>query len=236
MRFLRHLAGMLAAFASPLLAQGSCLHPLAPIPGFEVRLLDRKLPLEITFGNKVESHDLPIWLFMPRSGEQQADINPFTVPNELAGGTALLPPPIEGFGLKALLLPVRENLVFGNGQVAMIEVPVFIYYRKFPLNLPAGEVRAAPATGTPGSSTEVADKAAETGEAKALEEARRELAQMCAQLAELKQEFTAFIRILPDGTAREQLKILIAKMASLGLSLDGRVAYNPDGTIDTNIK
>ncbi|HKB91722.1 MAG TPA: hypothetical protein VKC60_14485, partial [Opitutaceae bacterium] len=121
----------------------------------------------------------------------------------------------------------RENILLSDGQVAVVEVPVFIYFSKIP-------PRAAIASRS-AKSNSPSEKEAAMVDAKALEETKRELARLRNQLAVLKQEFAAFTEILPDGTAREHLKVLIAKMAALGGPNPALVAYNPDGTVDTNI-
>jgi hypothetical protein len=104
--------------------------PLDPIAGFELRLLDKKFPIQITAGGKTEKHGAPVWVFMPEAGRAQAPLDDITQPADLDGGTTLLPVPPDGFGLRALKLPIRESFILADGRQAIVEIPVFIYFRR----------------------------------------------------------------------------------------------------------
>jgi hypothetical protein len=104
--------------------------PLDPIDGFELRLLDKKFPLQITTGGKTEEHDVPVWVFMPEADRTQAPLDDITQPTDLDGGTTLLPAPPDGFGLRALKLPIRESFILADGRQAIVEIPVFVYFRR----------------------------------------------------------------------------------------------------------
>jgi hypothetical protein len=104
--------------------------PLDPIDGFELRLLDKKFPLQITAGGKTEEHDVPVWVFMPEADRAQAPLDDITQPTDLDGGTTLLPAPPDGFGLRALKLPIRESFILADGRQAIVEIPVFVYFRR----------------------------------------------------------------------------------------------------------
>jgi hypothetical protein len=104
--------------------------PLDPIAGFELRLLDKKFPIQITAGGKTEKHGAPVWVFMPEAGRAQAPLDDITQPADLDGGTTLLPAPPDGFGLRALKLPIRESFILADGRQAIVEIPVFIYFRR----------------------------------------------------------------------------------------------------------
>ncbi len=104
--------------------------PLDPIAGFELRLLDKKFPIQITAGGKTEEHGAPVWVFMPEAGRAQAPLDDITQPADLAGGTTLLPAPPDGFGLRALKLPIRESFILADGRQAIVEIPVFVYFRR----------------------------------------------------------------------------------------------------------
>jgi hypothetical protein len=104
--------------------------PLDPIDGFELRLLDKKFPLRITTGGKTEEHDVPVWVFMPETDRAQAPLDDITQPTDLDGGTTLLPAPPDGFGLRALKLPIRESFILADGRQAIVEIPVFVYFRR----------------------------------------------------------------------------------------------------------
>ena len=104
--------------------------PLDPIEGFELRLLDKKFPVQITAGGKTEVHGAPVWVFMPEAGRAQASLDDITQPTDLDGGTTLLPAPPDGFGLRALKLPIRESFILADGRQAIVEIPVFIYFRR----------------------------------------------------------------------------------------------------------
>jgi hypothetical protein len=104
--------------------------PLDPIDGFELRLLDRKFPIQLTAGGKTEVHGAPVWVFMPEAGRAQAPLDPITQPTDLDGGTTMLPAPPDGFGLRALKLPIRESFILADGRQALIEIPVFVYFRR----------------------------------------------------------------------------------------------------------
>jgi hypothetical protein len=124
----------------PLLLSGAALTstgiareraaPLDPIDGFELRLLDKKFPIQITAGGKTEVHGVPVWVFMPEAGRVQAPLDDLTQPADLDGGTTLLPAPPDGFGLRALKLPIRESFILADGRQAMVEIPVFVYFRR----------------------------------------------------------------------------------------------------------
>jgi hypothetical protein len=104
--------------------------PLDPLAGFELRLLDKKFPIQITAGGKTEVHGAPVWVFMPELGRVQAPLDDITQPTELDGGTTLLPAPPGGFGLRALKLPIRESFILADGRQAIVEIPVFVYFRR----------------------------------------------------------------------------------------------------------
>jgi hypothetical protein len=104
--------------------------PLDPIAGFELRLLDKKFAIQITAGGKTEKHGAPVWVFMPEAGRAQAPLDDITQPADLDGGTTLLPGPPDGFGLRALKLPIRESFILADGRQAIFEIPVFIYFRR----------------------------------------------------------------------------------------------------------
>ncbi|HXB02487.1 MAG TPA: hypothetical protein VNV15_06685 [Opitutaceae bacterium] len=104
--------------------------PLDPIDGFELRLLDKKFPVQITAGGKTEVHGAPVWVFMPEAGRAQAPLEDITQPTDLDGGTTLLSAPPDGFGLRALKLPIRESFILADGRQAIVEIPVFIYFRR----------------------------------------------------------------------------------------------------------
>jgi len=104
--------------------------PLDPIEGFELRLLDEKFPIQITAGGKTEVRDIPVWVFMPEAGRAQAPLDDITQPADLDGGITLLPAPPDGFGLRALKLPIRESFSLADGRQAMVEIPVFVYFRR----------------------------------------------------------------------------------------------------------
>jgi hypothetical protein len=104
--------------------------PLDPIDGFELRLLDKKFPVQITAGGKTEVHGAPVWVFMPEAGRTQAPLDDITQPMDLDGGTTLLSAPPDGFGLRALKLPIRESFILADGRQAIVEIPVFIYFRR----------------------------------------------------------------------------------------------------------
>jgi hypothetical protein len=104
--------------------------PLDPIDGFELRLLDKKFPIQITAGGKTEVHGAPVWVFMPEAGRAQAPLDDITQPTDLDGGITLLPAPPDGFGLRALKLPIRESFILADGQQAIVEIPVFVYFRR----------------------------------------------------------------------------------------------------------
>jgi hypothetical protein len=125
-----------AALVSAGLAQERTA-PLDPIDGFELRLLDKKFPVQITAGGKTEAHGAPVWVFMPEAGRVQAPLDDITQPTDLDGGTALLSAPPDGFGLRALKLPIRESFILADGRQAIVEIPVFVYFRRV-------EVRAQP--------------------------------------------------------------------------------------------
>ena len=103
---------------------------LDPIAGFELRLLDKKFPIQITAGGKTEVHGAPVWVFMPEAGRVQAPLDDITQQMDLDGGTTLLPAPPDGFGLRALKLPIRESFILADGRQAMVEIPVFVYFRR----------------------------------------------------------------------------------------------------------
>jgi hypothetical protein len=130
-----------AMFAASALAAGGFARersaPLDPIAGFELRLLDKKFPVQITTGGKIEEHGTPVWVFMPEAGLAQAPLDGITLPADLDGGTTLLPAPPDGFGLRALKLPIRESFILTDGRQAIVEIPVFVYFRRV-------EVRAQP--------------------------------------------------------------------------------------------
>jgi hypothetical protein len=104
--------------------------PLDPIDGFELRLLDKKFPIQITAGRKTEVHGAPVWVFMPEAGRAQAPLDDITQPADLDGGATWLPAPPDGFGLRALKLPIRESFILADGRQAMVEIPVFVYFRR----------------------------------------------------------------------------------------------------------
>jgi hypothetical protein len=104
--------------------------PLDPIAGFELRLLDKKFPIQITAGGKTEEHGAPVWVFMPEAGRAQALLDDITQPADLDAGITLLPAPPDGFGLRALKLPIRESFLLADGRQAIVEIPVFIYFRR----------------------------------------------------------------------------------------------------------
>jgi hypothetical protein len=104
--------------------------PLDPIDGFELRLLDKKFTIQITAGGKTEVHGAPVWVFMPEAGRVQAPLDDITQPADLDGGTNLLPAPPDGFGLRALRLPIRESFILADGRQAIVEIPVFVYFRR----------------------------------------------------------------------------------------------------------
>jgi hypothetical protein len=104
--------------------------PLDPIAGFELRLLDKKFPIQITAGGKTEEHGAPVWVFMPEAGRAQVSLDDITQPADLDAGTTLLPAPPDGFGLRALKLPIRESFLLADGRQAIVEIPVFIYFRR----------------------------------------------------------------------------------------------------------
>jgi hypothetical protein len=104
--------------------------PLDPIAGFELRLLDKKFPIQITAGGITEEHGAPVWVFMPEAGRAQALLDDITQPADLDDGTILLPAPPDGFGLRALKLPIRESFLLADGRQAIVEIPVFIYFRR----------------------------------------------------------------------------------------------------------
>jgi hypothetical protein len=104
--------------------------PLDPIAGFELRLLDKRFPIQITAGGKTEVHGAPVWVFMPEAGQTQAPLDDITQPMDLDGGITLLPAPPDGFGLRALKLPIRESFILADGRQAIVEIPVFVYFRR----------------------------------------------------------------------------------------------------------
>jgi hypothetical protein len=104
--------------------------PLDPIDGFELRLLDKKFPVQITAGGKTEVHGAPVWVFMPEAGRAQAPLDDITQPTDLDGGATLLSAPPDGFGLRALKLPIRESFILADGRQAIVEIPVFVYFRR----------------------------------------------------------------------------------------------------------
>jgi hypothetical protein len=104
--------------------------PLDPIDGFELRLLDKKFPIQIKAGGKTEVHGVPVWVFMPEAGRAQAPLDDIIQPTDLDGGTTLLPAPPDGFGLRALKLPIRESFILADGRQAIVEIPVFVYFRR----------------------------------------------------------------------------------------------------------
>lgn len=220
----RHfLIVLLLAAAGAASAQPSSATALSPIPGFELRVLNRKVPLQIAVGEHVETRELTIWVHMPKRGEVPADVDEVTVPDDLSGGTTVLPPPVAGFGLRALRAPYRETFTLSNGRVVVIDAPVFIYYPK----VPAGAALVAtPSTPPPAKLQQQADP--EAGLAK-------QYASMWRELRQLKDQFADVLSIIPDGTAKERLRELSGKLASFTSRYDTSFAYNPDGSVDKNI-
>src|SRR5579862_4114025 len=94
--------------------------PLDPLSGFELRLLDKKFPVQIKIGDKTEECDAPVWVYMPEKGVPQAPLDDLTQPDDLIAGTALLPAPPDGFGLRAMKLPIRESFVLADGRPVIV--------------------------------------------------------------------------------------------------------------------
>jgi hypothetical protein len=197
--------------------------PLDPVTGFELRLLDKKFPVQITAGGKTEEHDAPIWVFMPEQGLPQASLDALTQPADMDGGTAILPAPPDGFGLRAMKLPIRESFVLADGRQVIVEIPVFIYFRRVEARLPT-EAAVDPPEPHPNPS-EAADKIS-----------KAEVDALRAQLVDLHEQFSTLIPLLDEGTAKDRLKILVQHLGDLTTSHDTKVAYNQDGSIDYNLK
>ena len=200
--------------------------PLDPISGFELRLLDKKFPVEITAGGKTEQHDAPIWVFMPETGQVQAPLGDITQPADLDGGTTFLPAPPDGFGLRALKLPIRESFILADGRQAIVEIPVFVYFRRV-------EAKAQPSELTPALSALVASVPEQTSTVKTdpAGKATAGLEHLRGELLEIQRQLSAIILLMDDGPARTQSKILVRQLDGITTTHEGRANDNPDGLI-----
>ncbi|HXA14993.1 MAG TPA: hypothetical protein VNW23_07680 [Opitutaceae bacterium] len=205
--------------------------PLDPIAGFELRLLDKKFPVQITAGGKTEEHAAPVWVFMPEAGLAQAPLDDITQPADLDGGTTLLPAPPDGFGLRALKWPIRESFILADGRQAIVEIPVFVYFRRV-------EAQLQPMDPAPGLSTLLvtASNQSPTAAIAPAQDAKVELDRLRSELAEIHRQFSSIVPAVTDGTAKERLKTLVQQLGELTAPHDDRVGYSPDVSIDYNIK
>jgi hypothetical protein len=197
---------------------------LTQIPGFELKVLDRKLPLQIAVGDQIETREIAIWVHMPKKGDVPSNVEDLTMPDDLSGGTTVLPPPGPGFGLRALRSPYRESFTLRNGRLVLIDAPVFIYYPKVPL---AATLFAK----APEQPPAVLQQQGDSQEALAL----KRYAEMFKELRQLKNQFADVMSIIPDGTAKERLRDLSGKLTALTARYDTSFAYNPDGSVDKNV-
>src|SRR5580704_15713532 len=154
--------------------------PLDPIAGFELRLLDKKFPVQITAGGRSEEHEVPVWIFMPEAGLAQAPLDDITQAADLDGGTTLLPAPPRGFGLRALKLPIRESFFLADGRQAMVEIPVFVYFRRVGVRMQRPDI--PPDSSTPVTSVSGQNSAVKLAPAR---EAKAELGRLRSELAEI---------------------------------------------------
>jgi hypothetical protein len=205
--------------------------PLDPIAGFELRLLDKKFPIQITAGGKTEEHAAPVWVFMPEAGLAQAPLDDITQPADLEGGTTLLPAPPDGFGLRALKLPIRESFILADGRQAIVEIPVFVYFRRV-------EVQLQPMGSAPDLSNPLvpASNQSPTAAIAPAQDAKVELDRLRSELAEIHGQFSSMVPLMAEGTAKERLKTLVQQLGELNAAHDDRGGYRPDVSIDYNIK
>jgi len=203
--------------------------PLDPIAGFELRLLDKKFPVQITAGGKTEEHDVPVWVFMPEAGLAQGQIDDMTQPADLDGGTTLLPAPPGGFGLRALKLPIRESFILADGQQAIVEIPVFVYFRRV-------EGRRQRPDGLADSSTPATSGSDQNSTANLApaREAKAELDQLRSELAEIHRQFSAMVTLMDDSPAKARLKVLVQQLGGIAAAPDGPAGYSPDGTTSSH--
>ncbi len=181
--------------------------PLDPIAGFELRLLDRKLPIQITAGGKTEEHNAPVWVFMPEAGLAQAPLDDITQPTDLDGGTTLLPAPPDGFGLRALKRSIRENFLLADGRQAVVEIPVFVYFRRVEAWAQLPAVSSIPVTPVTDQNPDATP--APVGDVKA------ELEQFRSELVEIHRQFSAIIPVMDDSPVKVRLKILVEQLGGM---------------------
>jgi hypothetical protein len=202
--------------------------PLDPIAGFELRLLDKKFPVQITADKKTEVHRAPVWVFMPEAGRAQAPLDDITQPADLDGGTTLLPAPPDGFGLRALKLPIRESFILADGRQAIVEIPVFVYFRRVGVqaqlsDLPADSLTVAIPVADPNRIATPAPAG----------EARTEPDQFRNELAGIYRQFFALAAIMDDSPARARLEILVRQLGNIVAAHDVRAGYTPDISLIT---
>jgi hypothetical protein len=229
MRVAKWIPVMLAAAA--LAASGLTQDrsaPLDPIAGFELRLLDKKFPVQITAGGKTEEHGAPVWVFMPQAGLAQAPLDDITQPADLDGGTTLLPAPPDGFGLRALKLPIRESFILADGWQAIVEIPVFVYFRRVEVKVQSLDAARNSSSGVvPGSDQKAPPTLAPAWEAEA------ELNQLRSELAEVHRQFSAIVPSLDGCPAKVRLKNLVQQLSETAEANGIRDGYGPDGSMIT---
>jgi hypothetical protein len=201
--------------------------PLDAIPGFELRLLDKKFPVEITAGGITEVHGAPIWIFMPEAGRAQSSLEDICQTADLDNGAAFLPPPPDGFGLRALKLPIRESFMAANGRQAIVEMPVFVYFRRI-------ESRGRSMdSGT--ASTIAAEPSAEVSSIESelpAVEAKSELDRLRAAMTDVRGQLMAVAAFLSDGEAKARLENIIQRLGSVISVRGDSTDYNPAASID----
>jgi hypothetical protein len=205
--------------------------PLDPIPGFELRLLDKKFPVQITAGGKIEEHAVPVWVFMPEAGLAQAALDDITQPADLDGGTTLLPAPPDGFGLRALKLPIRESFILADGRQAIVEMPVFVYFRRV-------EAQVQPLDSTPVALTLPPPEPGQNSTASMLPgaDAKAEMDQLRSELVEIHRQFSALVPLMDDSVAGVRLKILIRQLGKMTAAHGNPAGDIPDDSINRDLK
>ncbi|MGA3007134.1 MAG: hypothetical protein ABSE59_04510 [Opitutaceae bacterium] len=215
------------AISAPVGFAGERSAPLDPIAGFELRLLDKKFPVQITVGGKTETHGAPVWIFMPETGLVQAPLDAITQPADLDGGTTLLPAPPDGFGLRALNLPIRERFILADGREAIVEIPVFVYFRRVETLTPEPVSAAQTISGAGDDSALKKDPATE---------AKAELDQLRGELVEFHRQFSALVPLMGDDLARARLTNLVRQLGSVVAAESGRADGKPEESNDGPIK
>jgi hypothetical protein len=196
------------------------------IPGFELRLLDKTIPLELTVQGRPEMHQIPIWVEMPKAGEPQANIRDLMSGDDLDFGTKVLPAPPDGFCLRTLRTPHRKTLTLGNGQLAVIETPVFIYFSKSSL---AGASSSATSDDPVVPLTTPANAAPRN-------QAIELYTSLFKQLKDIKSQLDGSVELLPQGAAKARMQDLLQQLASVTAKFDSSYAYNMDGSMDRDIR